>query len=157
MVKPKEGKDTLASPYPPGSTFFFKVKFDEPYMMYRDWRELTKTLLATKGPLSNAKLSSMRMKRPETKLYVKWVKEQIQGDRKQFDDYTKGKGIIRTRERFLQWMETQNSGASEKSRPKTPDVNPADVEPPAFGKTIIVPVAVPGCGTSFLVAYWRAD
>ena len=123
--------------------------------MYRDWRELTKTLLATKGSLSNAKLSSMRMKRPETKLYVKWVKEQIQKDRKQFDDYAKGKGIIRTRERFLQWMETQNSGASEKSQPNSPDVplelNAADVQPPpAFGKTIIVPVAVPGCGESFI-------
>ena len=33
-------------PYPPGSSFFFKVKFDEPYMMYRDWREITKSYLS---------------------------------------------------------------------------------------------------------------
>jgi tRNA ligase len=35
-----------ASPYSPGSSFFFKIKFDEPYMMYRDWREITKPLLS---------------------------------------------------------------------------------------------------------------
>ena len=45
----KPGKDASASPYAPGSSFFFKVKFDEPYMMYRDWREVTKILLS-KGP-----------------------------------------------------------------------------------------------------------
>jgi tRNA ligase len=64
VVKPKEGvRETAASPYPPRSTFFFKVKFDEPYMMYRDWREFTETLLSTKGSLNDAKLSTMRMKR----------------------------------------------------------------------------------------------
>ena len=45
----KGDKPPSASPYPPGSSFFFKVKFDEPYMMYRDWREVTKILLS-KGP-----------------------------------------------------------------------------------------------------------
>ena len=39
-----------AIPYKPGSTIFFKVQFDELYMMYRDWREITKKLLSTKGP-----------------------------------------------------------------------------------------------------------
>ena len=33
-------------PYEPGQTWFFKVKFDEPYLMYRDWRELTRRMLA---------------------------------------------------------------------------------------------------------------
>jgi tRNA ligase len=155
VVKPKDAdvRETAASPYPPGSTFFFKVKFDEPYMMYRDWRELTKTLLSTKGSLNDAKLSTMRMKRPETRLYVKWVKEQIQKDRSQFDEYSKGKGIIRTRERFLEWLEASKAPGSGNAREKTPDVpvetTPVDVKPATeFGKTIIVPVAVPGCGTS---------
>ncbi|KAF5339577.1 hypothetical protein D9611_011456 [Ephemerocybe angulata] len=30
------------SPYTPRSDFFFKVKFDEPYMMYCDWRGVTR-------------------------------------------------------------------------------------------------------------------
>jgi len=43
---PTDGRTRAdASPYAPGSSFFFKIKFDEPYMMYRDWREITKSLL----------------------------------------------------------------------------------------------------------------
>lgn len=35
-------------PYAPGQTWFYKIKFDEPYLMYRDWRELTRTMLHQK-------------------------------------------------------------------------------------------------------------
>lgn len=37
--------DTLHPPYTPGQTWFYKIKFDEPYLMYRDWRELTRTMI----------------------------------------------------------------------------------------------------------------
>ena len=36
-------------PYKPGQTWFYKIKFDEPYLMYRDWRELTRTMLREKN------------------------------------------------------------------------------------------------------------
>jgi tRNA ligase len=139
---------TGTSPYPPGSTFFFKIKFDEPYMMYRDWRELTKTLLSTKGPLSHAKLSKMRMKRPETRLYVKWVTEQIQKDRKQFDQYTKGRGIVSARERFLKWLEGEKGLGELNAAMENTRIEDAveDQGGEIFGKTIIVPIAIPGCG-----------
>lgn len=40
------GRERLQRPpYEPGQRWFYKVKFDEPYMMYRDWRELTKRML----------------------------------------------------------------------------------------------------------------
>ncbi|PWN39423.1 hypothetical protein IE81DRAFT_369099 [Ceraceosorus guamensis] len=32
-------------PYNPGQAWFFKIKFEEPYLMYRDWRELTRTMI----------------------------------------------------------------------------------------------------------------
>lgn len=35
-------------PYKPGQTWFYKIKFDEPYLMYRNWRELTRTMLRAK-------------------------------------------------------------------------------------------------------------
>ena len=60
-----------ATPYKPGSTHFFKVKFDEPYMMYRDWREITKKLLSTKGPIDHVSTPKNKMKRSETKVYVR--------------------------------------------------------------------------------------
>ena len=128
-------------PYADGSSFFFKVKFDEPYMMYRDWREITKALLA-RG--EGVKLPKSKMARPETMVYVKWVKEEIKKHPELFDGYTKGHGIIATRERFLRWLETAE-GKSDKEVESAEEVPVASDK--KFGKTIIMPIAVPGVGT----------
>ena len=138
VTEPPAGGDHPVPPYPPGSSFFFKVKFDEPYMMYRDWREVTKILLGTKGPLSGARLPKAKLKRPETKLYAKWVTEEIGRDRSQFEGFNKGKGINATRERFLKWMETKEAKGAMDEGASASDVT--------FGKTIILPIAVPGVG-----------
>ncbi|KAK7034072.1 tRNA ligase [Paramarasmius palmivorus] len=141
-------KNNSASPYAPGSSFFFKVKFDEPYMMYRDWREVTKSLLSQKGgELSEKALPRNKMKRPETQLYARWVINEIKRDRQQFDSYTKGKGIIATRERFLKWMATEKGQGDLAGVKEGDDTASNDLsKPKEFGKTIIVPVAIPGCG-----------
>ena len=125
-------------PYPKGSSFFFKVKFDEPYMMYRDWREVTKILLSAKGPLNDAKIPKSKLKRKETQLYVKWVKEEIKKDRGAFSEFNKGKGIITTRERFLKWLECNQEKGFEELKNAS--------QSQEFGKTVILPVAIPGCG-----------
>ncbi|KZT07913.1 uncharacterized protein LAESUDRAFT_724384 [Laetiporus sulphureus 93-53] len=152
----KSGKTVPVSlsPYKAGSSFFFKVKFDEPYMMYRDWREVTKILLS-KGPtMSNAPKSKLRRK--ETRLYVKWVIDEIKRDREQFKDYTKGRGIIATRDRFLKWLETEeghNLAEKESEREEADNGIVTSADGTQFGKTIILPVAVPGVGkTTIAVA-----
>ena len=150
VTEPPTGnaKSSTASPYAPGSSFFFKIKFDEPYMMYRDWREVTKSLLSSKGPMSAAKLPKSKMKRTETKLYVKWVIEEIKRDPSQFAEFTKGKGIIATRERFLEWMATEQGEKDLKQvQTSADDTVTVEDDKKAFQKTIIVPVAIPGCGT----------
>ncbi|KAF8262337.1 RNA ligase-domain-containing protein [Lactarius quietus] len=81
-----------------GSSFFFKVKFDESFMMYRDWREIKKAILA-RG--EGAKLPKSNIARAEAKVYVKWVREEIKEHAKLFDGYTKGHRIIATHERFF--------------------------------------------------------
>jgi tRNA ligase len=132
-----------ASPYPPDSSFFFKVKFDEPYMMYRDWREITKSLLS-RG--EDANLPKNKMRRPETKVYVDWVRGEIKKHPKLFEGYTKGHGIIATRERFLKWLETKEGRDKQEEVVTVAEASqPQDKQ---FGKTIIVTVAVPGVGTS---------
>ncbi|KAH9932339.1 RNA ligase-domain-containing protein [Fomitopsis serialis] len=150
----KGGKPASASPYAPGSSFFFKVKFDEPYMMYRDWREVTKSLLS-KGPLV-ANVPKGKLRRPETRVYVDWVIGEIRRDKSQFDTYARGKGIIATRERFLKWLESNEGRSAEKTAEEKHDessMNGAADSHKQFGKTIIVPVAVPGVGkTSVAVA-----
>jgi tRNA ligase len=127
-------------PYAPGSSFFFKIKFDEPYMMYRDWREMTKKLLSPKSALQASSLPKGKMKRKETQVYVKWIIEEIRKDRKQFDGYTKGHGIIATRERFLKWYEQQ------KISERVGEEDDRHLIRSANDRVIIVPVAVPGCG-----------
>ncbi|OAX33523.1 hypothetical protein K503DRAFT_804308 [Rhizopogon vinicolor AM-OR11-026] len=140
VVDAKHGSTSrdACPPYPTGSSFFFKVKFDEPYMMYRDWREVTKSLLS-KG-ISDAKLPKSKLKRKETRLYVDWVKKEIKHNPSAFSEFTRGKGIIATRERFLKWMETDDG---KKDLTLESEAPPTTKE---FGKTIIVPLAIPGCG-----------
>jgi tRNA ligase len=134
------------TPYTPGSSFFFKIKYDEPYMMYRDWREVTKILLSAKVPLHEAKLPKAKLKRPETKLYVKWVTEEIKKNRSDFAEYSKGKGIIGTREKFLEWMAGEEGKKGLKDSHQSTIPEPTTDKNKTFGKTIIVPVAIPGCG-----------
>ncbi|KAJ3520036.1 hypothetical protein NM688_g9216 [Phlebia brevispora] len=148
---PTEGKrGSGASPYAPGSSFFFKVKFDEPYMMYRDWREVTKVLLSKGAQIGNVPKSKLR--RPETRAYVNWVIREIKHDPKPFANYTKGRGIIATRERFLQWFESEQ-GKKEFAHVEQEAEKKQAEDSAKFGKTIIVPVAIPGVGkTTIAVA-----
>lgn len=143
--------DRDAPPYKPGSSFFFKVKYDEPYMMYRDWREITKKLLGSKEPVNEVTIPKAKLRRPESKIYLDWIRNEIQRDRKQFENFNKGRGIIATRERFLQWMKSEKGDAAQTEQLTgalaSMSVGEKDSKPKKeFGKTIIVPVAVPGCG-----------
>ncbi|KIY53490.1 hypothetical protein FISHEDRAFT_63330 [Fistulina hepatica ATCC 64428] len=138
------GVKPSSSPYAPGSSFFFKVKFDEPYMMYRDWREVTKALLSPKAELSLKSAPRSKMKRPETQLYVKWLIAELRRDRTPFKDYLKNRGIIANRERFLAWM-ASHEGREAQTTLDDSD-RPATSPKPTFKKTIIAPVAIPGCG-----------
>lgn len=134
--------DRDAPPYPPGSSFFFKVKYDEPYMMYRDWREITKVVLGGRAPPQS------KLRRAESRLYLDWVKEEIKRDRKQFKDYTAGKGIVAVRQKFLDWLDTEEG---KSKLPKTIEEHVAGMriskdQQKSFKKTIITPIAIPGCG-----------
>jgi tRNA ligase len=148
VVEPPTGKTrTDKSPYAPGSSFFFKVKFDEPYMMYRDWREVTKSLLSSKGAMKASNLPKSKMKRAETKVYVKWVIEEIRKHPEEFAEYTKGKGIVRTREKFLAWLAEEGKAELKAVEEQTDkEVKEEEGKAKVSGKTVIVPIAIPGCG-----------
>ncbi|KAJ6514178.1 RNA ligase [Mycena vitilis] len=140
-------------PYPPGSSFFFKVKFDEPYMMYRDWREVTKMLLTMRGKkgknsdgMSIGALPKTKMRRAETQAYARWVIEEIRRNPAAFEEYNENKGIIAARERFFAYL-ASDEGKKEMQKLQTKsDTSATTAEKGDFGKTIIVPVAIPGCG-----------
>jgi len=159
----EEGHDT--PPYLPGSSFFFKVKFDEPYMMYRDWREITKALLSAKqkGNIASARISKARLKREETLGYKNWVEKEILRNPKAFADYQNNRGIIAVRKAYLKWRDTpEGEQFAEMVRP----VSPPPQHGPKSTKTVLVPIAVPGCGMSgslcmpsneVLIPYYRQN
>ena len=120
-------------------------------MMYRDWREVTKSLLSNYGKLGKPGLSlahvpKSKLKRAETKVYVRWVIDDIQKHFEEYEEYTKGKGIIATREKFLAWL-ASDKGKKEIEMQDSGEVVQVSDEK-EFGKTVIVPVAIPGCGMS---------
>ncbi|KAF7297826.1 tRNA ligase [Mycena kentingensis (nom. inval.)] len=128
-------------PYPPGSAFFFKIKYDEPYMMYRDWREITKSLLSMRRDgkddgMNIDKLPKNKLRRAETQAYARWAIKEIRRDPKAFEQYTQNKGIVAIRERFL---------ALDKAKRTVIEADKPIVKG-EFGKTIILPIAIPGCG-----------
>ncbi|KAJ6470423.1 RNA ligase [Mycena sanguinolenta] len=145
-----------APPYPLGASFFFKVKFDEPYMMYRDWREVTKMLLSMRGKAKKGKdadgmsvdaLPKTKMRRAETKVYARWVVEEIRRDPAAFAEYSENKGIVAVRERFLAYLASEKGKKVLKSTPSEKEQKtPEDTQAKSFTKTIIAPVAIPGCG-----------
>ncbi|KAF7299196.1 tRNA ligase [Mycena indigotica] len=146
---PPESSPRSTPPYPPGSNFFFKIKYEEPYLKYRDWREITKMLLSmrqgnanqTNDGMSLEKLPKQKLRREETQAYAKWVIEEIRRDPEAFAEYANNKGIIAIRERFLAFAQTDDGKKSVQ-----------EVVKPVkdFGKTVILPVAIPGCGKTML-------
>lgn len=168
----KNSATIMHPPYPSGSDYFFKVKFDEPYLMYRAWREITKTILSAKAKgLYPISIPKSRLARTENKLYREWVEHEIDAHPGDFVEYPKGKGIIETRERFLRWFNTKEGqkrfmelgGATSAGENAAAQVGAAVVDaaederreqPKAerdiqAGKLVIVPIAVPGCGKPF--------
>ncbi|KAJ1886110.1 trna ligase, partial [Kickxella alabastrina] len=111
------------------SPFMFKIKYDEPYLMFREWREVTGRILAGKPWKSKYEL---------TMHYVAWVKTQIKKDPEAFENF-KSKGIIGARKKFLEYHQSLDGRS------------PAEVlEEPEFMKVLLMPVATIGCGKTTL-------
>lgn len=172
-TKPSDPSSSARSsrpPYPPGSTFFFKIKFDQPYLLYRNFREITKFLLPIldttpqgKAKAAKLQLSSFKLSNPESVLYERWCRRTMVSDPQLFAGIPSGKGIIRCREIFLDWLASDEGKAElERERAifaagprrkdwKTDDSMAVSKEArgkDGWGKTLLVPIAIPGCGAS---------
>ncbi|CAG8438905.1 9679_t:CDS:2 [Scutellospora calospora] len=124
--RPIEGFVVRTSLKSTGQDFFFKIKYDEPYLMYREWREITKALISKKQP---------RYKYNTSKLYIDWVKEKIRTEPGLFKGYQQNHGIIHVRDLFLEHLNKEG-----KSQEDIPEKNES------FRKTLLVPIATIGCG-----------
>lgn len=127
----------------PGEAFFWKVKYDEPYLMYREWRELTRKLLKDLDGVNLNKIKS-----EESRLYVWWVRREIENDREKFAPWEHGKGIIKTREEFLKWAKTKEAKTAKRELGIQVEMDEEERRSRKFSKTLLVPVAIQGCGSS---------
>ncbi|KAI9004108.1 RNA ligase-domain-containing protein [Gaertneriomyces semiglobifer] len=124
--------------------FFFKVKYDEPYLMFREWREVTNRVRSGKD-------STFKPRFQLTKQYIAWVKTKLRTRPELFRDYGNQKGIIAVRNLFLQ--EAHIDGIGEhivREARKTTEDTPRQAG--AFGKekVLIIPIAIIGAGKTLL-------
>ncbi|KAI9768344.1 MAG: hypothetical protein M1840_004952 [Geoglossum simile] len=78
----------------PWHDWFFKYKFEEPYLMYRQWREVTKAVIAGKPP-------RYRKHQKITEEYLSYARRQLAADKSLAQKFNHNQGIIAMRDGFL--------------------------------------------------------
>lgn len=114
--------------------WFFKFKFEEPYLLYRQWRECTKALIANKMP-------KIRKHHAITQEYLAYAKKRLAADPNLGKLYNQNHGIIGLRNDFLAFKNIAGSDAA-KFEEMYGDGGKTAVE----RDVILVPIATIGCG-----------
>jgi len=114
-----------------GMDWFFKFKFEEPYLMYRQWREATKAIIAGKPP-------RFKKHKKITEEYLLYARKQLAKDQNLGKQYNQNHGIIKMRDGFL----------AEKGQTGADIINQEDTEGTLEGpiNILLVPIATIGCG-----------
>lgn len=114
--------------------WFFKYKFEEPYLMYRQWRECTKALISGKPP-------RFRKHVKITEEYLLFARKCLAGDPKLGKEYAHNHGIIKLRNDFLKEINLKGSDIIRQEYSQQGGA-PEDVN----NNVILVPIATIGCG-----------
>lgn len=124
-----------AGPY---QDWFFKYKFEEPYLMYRQWRECTRSLIANK-PARYKKHIKI------TEEYLLYARKRLATERGLAEAFNQNHGIIQLRDDFLK--EKNLKGSDIIRQEYAAGVGPSkDIE----RDVILVPIATIGCGKTTL-------
>ncbi|KAI0432490.1 RNA ligase-domain-containing protein [Xylaria sp. FL1042] len=113
--------------------WFFKYKFEEPYLLYRQWRECTKSLIAGKPPKfkKHAKI---------TEEYLLYARQRLAKDPKLSKLYNQNHGIISLRDEFLAHKNLKGSDAANLENVLGKETESVS------GNVVLVPIATIGCG-----------
>ncbi|KAI8623655.1 tRNA ligase [Xylariaceae sp. FL1651] len=130
VIRCKMSSNPERAPY---NDWFFKYKFEEPYLMYRQWRECTKALIAGKPPKfkKHAKI---------TEEYLLFARKRLATDPKLAKLYNQNHGIIALRDEFLAYKNLKGSDAANFENVFGND--PSSIE----SDIVLVPIATIGCG-----------
>lgn len=124
-------------------TFFFKFKFHEPYLMYRQWREVTREYIATKSRPIN-----FRTHNYITNKYMDFVIPLLEKDPQLAEDFMNGKGIIKLRKMFLESYDMSGLEILNLDRIKELEELDKQTVDTINEKTkfLLIPIATIGCG-----------
>ncbi|KAK4222112.1 putative tRNA ligase [Podospora fimiseda] len=124
--------DSTKKPY---ADWFFKYKFEEPYLMYRQWRECTKALISGKQPRykKHAKI---------TEEYLLYARKRLAADRNLAKLYQQNHGIIKLRNDFLEYKNLKGADAANWEALHGDGGAATEVS----RDVILVPIATIGCG-----------
>ncbi|KAI8941453.1 hypothetical protein NX059_002674 [Plenodomus lindquistii] len=130
-----QARETEGGPF---VDWFFKYKFEEPYLMYRQWRECTKALIAGKPP---------RYKKHEaiTKEYLAFARQKFAQNQGLAKEYNLNHGIIKLREEFLASRGTTGAEIIRQEIERGPVESKK-----ARNNIVLVPIATIGCGKTTL-------
>ncbi|KAI9713954.1 MAG: hypothetical protein M1820_000684 [Bogoriella megaspora] len=123
------------TPDSPWEDWFFKYKFEEPYLMYRQWRECTKAIISGKPP-------RYRKHKKITEKYLLFARRQLAKDPNIGKLYNQNHGIIKMRDDFLQELGVKGSDII---REETED-DEITGNQQADQNIVLVPIATLGCG-----------
>ncbi|KAJ2663000.1 tRNA ligase [Coemansia sp. RSA 1199] len=119
--------------------YMFKIKYDIPYLMFREWRVVTDCILSKKP---------YRTSYPMTKNYAAWVKQQIRTNPADFASFRNQKGHFVVRKRFFEFYK-QYGASEEEFYDQISQISGGT-------KVLLMPVASIGCGkTTISVALSR--
>ncbi|GAB1319143.1 tRNA ligase [Madurella fahalii] len=118
----------------PYQDWFFKYKFEEPYLMYRQWRECTKAIIAGRQP-------KIRKHVKITEEYLLYARKRLEADRTLAKLYNQNHGIIQLRNDFLEYKNIKGADAANFE-----DIYGGGTATEVTRDIILVPIATIGCG-----------
>lgn len=130
VIRCKMSRDPESVPF---TDWFFKYKFEEPYLMYRQWRECTKAIIAGK-PAKYKKHAKI------TEEYLLYARKRLAADPKLAKLYNQNHGIISLRDDFLAFKHMKGSEAANLEEEF------GDGARFVSQNVVLVPIATIGCG-----------
>ncbi|KAK5137340.1 hypothetical protein LTR08_008917 [Meristemomyces frigidus] len=124
--------------------WFFKYKFDEPYLMYRQWRECTKAVISGREP-------KYKKHKKVTEAYINFARKQLHGHPDLAKAYQANHGIIKMRDDFLASCGLEGSDIIRQEA-EDGEVTNDNVD----RDVVIVPAATIGCGKTTIALSLRS-
>jgi tRNA ligase len=117
--------------------WFFKYKFEEPYLMYRQWRECTKAVISGKPP-------KYKKHKQITEEYLLFARRRLAMDSKLGKAYNDNHGIIKLRDDFLASKGLTGADVIQN------EIKSGDYTEEVTNDVLLVPIATIGCGKTTL-------